>query len=381
MWRYTLSNPNITLDDKKNIIDVLDSQWLSMGPRIREFEKLWCEKLNVKYALAVSSGTAALHLACLASGFKEGDEVIVPSLSFVATANAIKYTGAKPIFVDIDSLENPIISTEDILKKITSKTKGIIIMHYAGYTYELNMIKKIVDEKNLILIEDAAHSLLSTVDNKYLGTFGEIGCFSFYPNKNMTTGEGGMIVTDDLKKYEFMKELRSHGMTTNTWDRHNNKYLSYNVEELGFNYRMDEIRAAIGISQFKNLDKYHEYRKKLVATYREELKDIKDIEIPFLYNNTDSSNYIFTIRVLSPNLKARLIEYLNNNGVQTSFHYPPIHELDLYKKEEKVILPKTERICTELVTLPLHDSLQIVDIRVICNLVKSFFSNECDNNG
>lgn len=240
MWDIEVSSSDISQKDIEIVCETMKSNWLSMGPKVKEFESMWAKELGINYISAVSSGTAALHLACLCCEFTYGDEVIVPALTFVATANAVKYTGATPIISDIESKDNLILSIEEIRKNITSKTKGIIIVHYAGYTYNIEEISKLAKEYNLYLIEDAAHAITSSYNNKSLGTYGDLACFSFYPNKNITTGEGGVIVTNNKDFHEKIRSLRTHGMTTETWNRYNSSISTYDVNNLGYNYRMDD---------------------------------------------------------------------------------------------------------------------------------------------
>ena len=367
MWDIEVSSSDISQKDIEIVCETMKSNWLSMGPKVKEFESMWAKELGINYISAVSSGTAALHLACLCCEFTYGDEVIVPALTFVATANAVKYTGATPIISDIESNDNLILSIEEIRKNITSKTKGIIIVHYAGYTYNIEEISKLAKEYNLYLIEDAAHAITSSYNNKSLGTYGDLACFSFYPNKNITTGEGGVIATNNKDFHEKIRSLRTHGMTTETWNRYNSSISTYDVNNLGYNYRMDDLRASLGISQFKNMKRNKIHRKNLVNKYRELLLGYKEITIPFLTNNTDSSNYIFVIFVKNPILKEKMITDLRNEKIQTSFHYTPLHKFSYYKS--KNLLPIVEEVSKGLVTLPLHNRLSINDVKRVCTII------------
>ncbi|SRF58177.1 DegT/DnrJ/EryC1/StrS aminotransferase family protein [Staphylococcus aureus] len=367
MWDIEVSSSDINHEDIKNVCKTLESNWISMGPKVQEFEKMWAEEIGINYVSAVSSGTAALHLACLCCNFTYGDEVIVPALTFVATANAVKYTGATPVITDIESEHNLILSVESIKKNITSKTKGIIVVHYAGYTYNIEEIYKLAKEHNLYLIEDAAHAITSSYNYKPLGTFGDLSCFSFYPNKNITTGEGGVIATDNKKFYEKIVSLRTHGMTTSTWKRYNSNSSKYDITQLGYNYRMDDLRASLGISQFKKMKNNREYRKSLVNKYRKLLQNYKEITIPFLENITSSSNYIFVIYIKNNVLKNNIITNLNEKKIQTSFHYTPLHEFNYYNLGQS--LPIVEKVAKGLITLPLHNQLTINDIKKVCHII------------
>ncbi|MCM3444715.1 DegT/DnrJ/EryC1/StrS family aminotransferase [Metabacillus halosaccharovorans] len=371
MWKIPLSQVELKKDELNILNQTIESGWLSMGNITIEFEENWKKYLKVKEAIAVSSGTSALHLACLAAGFGPGDEVLLPSLTFVATSNAVIYTGAKPIFVDVVSKDDLTISPEDLLDKITSKTKGIILMHYGGYPCHINSIKEIARKHNLIIIEDAAHAPGAELDNRKLGTFGDIGCFSFFPNKNLTTGEGGLIVTDNEIYANKIKNLRSHGMTTLTWDRYKGHAKSYDVIDLGYNYRFDEIRASIGIKQLEKLDNFNLSRRNLVLRYIDLLQEQKGIKIPFLSSRGKSSYHLFVIRALDKKIKNELENNLRREGIQTSFHYPPIHLFTYYKENyPPTHLPITESLSKELITLPLYPGMKLQDQDFIIKTIR-----------
>ena len=237
--------------EERAILDVLQSKWISMGPRTEEFEKRFAQALGAKHAVAVSNCTAALHLSMILLGVGPGDEVIVPSLTFVATAACVRMVGAKPVFADVSSLDDWRISPRDIEDKITPRTKGIIPMHYGGEGADIKKIIEIAQEKNLFVVEDACHAPLGEIEGRKLGTFGDLGCFSFYSNKNLSTGEGGMLVTDNDEHAERARLLRSHGMTTTARQRHDGKEF-YDVIEHGFNYRLDDLRSSLGLVQLES---------------------------------------------------------------------------------------------------------------------------------
>ncbi|MBE9594529.1 MAG: DegT/DnrJ/EryC1/StrS family aminotransferase, partial [Proteobacteria bacterium] len=274
---------DIDLDEEeiREVVKVLKSKWLSLGPVTQRFEEEFANYLGVKHAFGVASGTAALHIALKVLGIRKGDEVTVPSLTFVATANSVLYCGAKPVFADITSLDDFNISQDDILEKITTKTKAIAIVHYGGYPCNMNAIMEIAEDHNLKIIEDAAHAPGAEYKGKKCGTIGDVGCFSFFANKNLVTGEGGMVVTNDDALAEKIRIMRSHGMTTLTWDRHKGHAHSYDVVDLGFNYRINEIASALGVVQLKKLDENNEKRRKIVERYRKGLEDISGISVPF----------------------------------------------------------------------------------------------------
>ena len=249
MWKIPLCEMSLGQRESEAIQKVLSSGWLTMGEITHEFEQRFAELVGVKHALAVSSCTAALHLANQVLGIGPGDEVICPALTFVATANAIVYVGARPVFADIESFDNFSISAEDIEAKITDKTKAILVVHYAGYPCDMDQITDVAKRYQLRIIEDCAHAPGASYHGKPCGSIGDLGCFSFFSTKNMTTAEGGMLTTNDEQLAERLRIMRSHGMTSLTLDRHKGHAFSYDVVELGYNYRMDEIRAALGLVQ------------------------------------------------------------------------------------------------------------------------------------
>jgi dTDP-4-amino-4,6-dideoxygalactose transaminase len=256
-WIVPLSDIKFGDEEKNAVQAVLDSGWLTMGGITQKFEEEFRAYTSAKHAFAVSNATVALHMACLALGIGPGDEVIVPSLTFVATANCVRYTGATPVFADINGENNLTISLSSIQEKVTPRTRAVIVMHYGGYTCDMTSIIAWARSQHIPVIEDAAHAVGSFLDSKHLGTLGAAGCFSFFSNKNLSTGEGGMIVTNDDALAEKFRLLRSHGMTSLTWDRHQGHAWSYDVVELGYNYRIDEIRSALGREQLKKLDGFN----------------------------------------------------------------------------------------------------------------------------
>lgn len=367
-WRISLSEPELGQEEIDSVCSQISSCWLSMGEKTKEFENKILEKTGGKYCLAVTNCTAALHIACLAAKFKEGDEVLVPSLSFIATANAVRYTGATPVFCDIDSFENPVVTLQEIKKRMTDKTKGIIVMHYGGYQSDIINIKKFAEEKNLVLIEDSAHAIGSKIGEYSLGTIGNIGCYSFFSNKNITTGEGGAIVTSDFELFNYMKKIRNHGMEDLSWDKYNGRILKYDVEQLGYNYRIDDIRSSIGIAQLEKLGLINFRRKKIVNMYKKLINDSQYIVIPFENYQFEAAYHIFPLCVTNKELKEKIEKALHKNGVQTSNHYPPIHKFSLYQSSN-TFLPKTEKFSKLEITLPLYASLKVEEIKYITSII------------
>ncbi len=368
-YKIPLFKLNYDEKEEQAVLDVIQSKWISTGPKCEEFEKLFCKEFNVKHAISLANCTVALHLAMEILNIGLGDEVICPSLTFVATANSIKYTGATPIFADVISEENLTIDPNHVRKLITNKTKAIVVMHYAGFSCEMDEIISIARENNLKIIEDACHGPLSEYKGQKLGTIGDVGCFSFFSNKNMSTGEGGMLITNDKGLAEKAKLLRSHGMTTMSYNRAKGHSTAYDVVALGYNYRMDDIRASLGIVQLQKLQKDLEKRDKVRKYYESYFKSLPLVTVPFSGHLYFSSNYIFPI-VLSDSIdKSRdeIRDLLHGAGIQTSIHYPPVHLFDIYYDSVNVGLKKTESIYKRLITLPMYGDLLEEEVKFIVN--------------
>lgn len=359
-WDIPLSDMKFGPEEINAVSSVLESGWLTMGAITQKFEDEFKQYTGAKHAFAVSNATVALHMACLGLGIGPGDEVIVPSLTFVATANAVRYTGANPIFADINGEVDLTISLESIQKNITPRTKAIIVMHYGGYACDMQRIVVWAKDHHLMVIEDAAHAVGSYLDNKHLGTWGDAGCFSFFSNKNLSTGEGGMIITDDDNLAEKFKLMRSHGMTSLTWDRHQGHAWSYDVIGLGFNYRIDEIHSAIGREQLLKLDTNNLRRREITVIYRELLGELApDVILPFENHRGISAHHIMPIILPKKTNRLNFMEKMKEQGVQTSIHYPPIHLFSSFSSAFIKIdqLAKTEKIAKREVTLPLYPLL------------------------
>jgi dTDP-4-amino-4,6-dideoxygalactose transaminase len=364
-WRVPLADLDFDRMEEEAVLKVLRSRWLTMGAVTQEFEKEFAQHVGVKHALAVSNATVALHLACLAFGIGPGDEVIVPSLTFVATANAVLYTGADVRFGDILGPQDLTISPESIEKHITGRTKAIIVMHYGGYPCRIAEIKEIAETHHLALIEDAAHAPGATLEGRALGTWGEVGCFSFFSNKNLSTGEGGMLVTDQDDVADKVRLLRSHGMTSLTWDRHQGHAYSYDVVDLGYNYRIDEIRSALGRVQLQKLAANNERRKAITEMYRQGLGS-RGFELPFKDGKGDPAYHIFPVLLPRETDRKAFIDTLRAAGVQTSIHYPPVHRFSYYRQRYgEISLPLTEEMAAREVTLPLYPSMQDGQVELV----------------
>ncbi len=370
--KIPLFDLNYDEEEENEILSTIRSKWISIGPQNEKFENLFSEMIGVKYAIAVSSCTGALHMAMRSLNIKEGDEVICPSLTFVATTNAIKFVNAQPVFCDIESLEHPTIDPNHIRSLITEKTKAILVMHYAGFPCNMDEIVQICNEYNLKLIEDACHAPLSKYKGKTIGGQSDIACYSFFSNKNISTGEGGMLVTNNHIYKNKAKLLRSHGMTSLSYERSKIYSNGYDVIELGYNYRMDDMRAALGIAQLHKLkndiSKRIEHRKK----YIELLSELDEIIIPFKDHIEYCSNYIFPIVLKDSNYIERGgVRYqLSKNGIQTSIHYPAIHLFGIYN-HNGVYLPKTEYFSSTEITLPLYAKLSEDDLKYVSDNLKN----------
>jgi dTDP-4-amino-4,6-dideoxygalactose transaminase len=356
-WQVPLADLDYGQEEETAILKVVRSRWLTMGAVTQEFEEQFRIMVGAKYSFAVSNATEALHLACLSLGIGPGDEVITPSLSFVATSNAVLYTGADVRFADVINQDELTIDPEDIARKITPRTKAIIVMHYGGYPCKMQEILSVAERYNLPVIEDAAHAPGASLDGKLLGTWGAVGCFSFFSNKNLSTGEGGMLVTDRDDLAEKFRLLRSHGMTTLTYDRHKGHAYSYDVVDLGYNYRIDEIRSALGIEQLNKLIANNERRKTWTERYWQ-LFSGTDVGLPFRYRFGSPSYHIFPIQLPATINRIAFIDNLRTKGIQTSIHYPPTHKFTYYQSRYgQISLPITEDVSQREVTLPLYPNM------------------------
>jgi dTDP-4-amino-4,6-dideoxygalactose transaminase len=342
-----------------------------MGPRIQEFEAAYAEFLGCAHALALSSCTAALHLAYLAVGVGPGDEVVVPSMSFAATSNAVLYCGGTPVFADIVGQEDLGIDVADVEARITDKTKAVCAMHYAGYPAAVDRLRELCDSRGIALVEDTAHAPSAELDGRKLGTWGSAGCFSFFSNKVLSVGEGGLLATDDDGVAERVRSLRSHGMTSGTWDRHRGHAETYDIVDLGFNYRMDEPRAALLLSRMRRVDAEIERRRELVRAYRERLAGVERLTVPYTDAEVGRSSCYVMPTLLDEGVDRREVRQgLSARGIQTSILYPAIHEFTEYRKRyPDVSLPRTEKAARTQVTLPLFAHMTEDQVDRVCDAV------------
>jgi dTDP-4-amino-4,6-dideoxygalactose transaminase len=389
-WKVPLADLDLGREEIEAVTNVLHSRWLSMGPVTAEFEQRFAEYVGVTYAFAVTNCTAGLHLAHLALGAGPGDTVICPSLTFVATANAIRYTGAMPVFADITSVDDLNIAPDDIEATIDETTKGICVMHYGGYPCDMERIMHIARRHNLYVVEDAAHApgaacwMTDETSRdekkpqgkrvvKKCGSIGDIGCFSFFSNKNMTTGEGGMITTNSDALAEKITLLRSHGMTSLTWDREQGHSFSYDVVELGYNYRIDELRSALGLVQLQKLNKNNQKRAEITNIYKEMFHDFDGISYPFLQHQETPSYHLFPILLNEKTDRRNFMQFMRDKGIQTSIHYPPIHKFSHYSSYlQNSYLPVTDDVETRIVTLPLYPDITRKQLDYVIESIKAW---------
>jgi dTDP-4-amino-4,6-dideoxygalactose transaminase len=370
--RWTVPLSDVLVDDEieQAVADVVRSGWWSMGPRVAEFERAFADLCRAKHALAVANGTAALHLALLALELGPGDEVLVPSLNFVAAANTIAHTGATPVFCDVVGPADLTVDPADLEAAITPKTRAILVMHYGGHACRMDEIAELAAQHGLPVIEDAAHAPGGQFRGRACGTIGAVGCFSFFSNKNLPVGEGGMVVTQDDALAEKMRLFRSHGMTTLTWDRHRGHAASYDVVLQGFNYRLDELRAAIGLAELGRLTEGNAARGRIVGLYRAALDGVAGISMPFAPRPDVLATYHLAVVVLPEHKpRAEVQAALAERRIQTSVHYPPIHMFSAYRAEAQRSLPVTEAVADRLVTLPLFPHMTDAQVSTVIEAV------------
>jgi len=372
--KFPAYEPWISDEDKKIVKKTLTQSMLTLGPQLEKFENDFCKYSKAKYAVAVSNCTAALHLSLMALGIKKDDEVIIPDLTFVADANAILACNAKPVIVDINK-ENFFLSISNIKKNITKKTKAIIPVHIYGQVCNIEEILDVAKDNNLKVIEDCAHAVGTFHKSKHVGTLGNTGCFSFYPTKNITTAEGGMVITNSEKIAEKVRQLRNHGMTKSLKSRYSSEYpWIFDIKQPGYNYRLDEIRAALGITQLKRIKKINELRKKASSYYNKNLQNIPGIILPDMVNDKTHSYHLYTIRVTKPYKLSRnqLFKKLKDNGIRTTVYWMPIHKYTAYRKFVKTSNTlNTTKIYDEILALPLFPNISKKHQDAVIKVIKS----------
>ena len=386
MWRVQLHKIDYDEREYQAVREVLDSGWLTISEKTNKFEAAFCDFLgNDAKCLAVSSCTAALHMALLALGIKNGDEIITPSLTFIADQNVTAMVGAKNVLADISSMEDWSVDPQDIEARITHKTKAVMIVHYAGFACDMERITALCKKHGLFLIEDCAHTpgadyYAAAASNgafskrrQPLGTFGAVSAFSFFANKNIAAGEGGMVVTRNAELFEKLRLLRSHGMSAPSFDRYKGRTVSYDVQSPGLNYRIHEISSALALVQLEKLEKANERRKKIVERYYSRLDEVPSLSIPYRHFSRGKPNYHIMPVLLSDSIdRAAVIESMKSDGVQTSIHYPAIQNFSAYKDKVNST-PKAEYVCAHELTLPLYPGMTDEEVDIVCDaLLKTF---------
>ena len=373
--KFPAYQPWISKDDKRIVNKTLKQSMLTLGPQLEKFEIDFCKYTKSKYAVAVSNGTAALHLSLKALGIKKCDEVIIPDLTFVADASAILASNAKPVIVDINR-NNFFLSITNLKKNITKRTKAIIPVHIYGQVCNIDEVLDVARENDLKIIEDCAHAVGTFHNSKHVGTLGDTGCFSFYPTKNITTAEGGMVITNSKKIAEKVRRLRSHGMSRSLKSRYSSGYpWVFDITEPGYNYRLDEIRAALGISQLKRIKKINELRKNAALYYDSKLQNIPGIVLPDMVNDKTHSYHLYTIRITKPFKSSRnqLFKKLKQAGIRTTVYWMPIHKYSAFRKfAHSSNVKNTSKVYNEILALPLFPNISKKHQDSVINIIKSF---------
>ncbi|MCX6762611.1 MAG: UDP-4-amino-4,6-dideoxy-N-acetyl-beta-L-altrosamine transaminase [Candidatus Moranbacteria bacterium] len=364
-------------EDIKAVVETLESDFLTTGPKIKEFEEKFASYVGAKYAVAVSSGTAALHLACLAADLKHGEELITSPMTFAASANCALYCDAKPVFADIK--ENGLVDESLIEEKINSKTKIIIPVHYAGLPCKMEKIKETADKHKLIVVEDACHALGAEYRNSKIGdcTYSDMAVFSFHPVKHITTGEGGMIATNSEKLYKKLLLLRSHGITKNPdeLEKKEGEPWFYEMQKLGFNYRITDIQCALGISQLEKIEKFVERRKEIAKKYDEVFNNIDGVEIIEQSECCKNSYHLYVIKVKSKETRLKLFNYLKENDIFCQVHYIPVYWHPYYQKlgYKRGTCPKAEEFYERIISLPIYPGLKNKDQEKVIAIIRYFY--------
>ena len=372
-WRVPLTDIAMPEQDVEAVLDCLRSGWLTMGPRNGAFEQALAGYVGSPHAAAVSSGTAALHLACIAAGLGPGDEVIVPAFTFVASASAPRYVGAEPVLCDVRSAQDFSIDPADVARRITSRTRAVVAVHFCGYPAQALALRELCDEHGLLLIEDCAQAIGARVDaaGHQVGTVGELGCFSFFSKKQLCVGEGGMVTTADEALDARVRLFRSHAMTSSTWDRHRGHDPSYDVVDIGFNFRLDEPRAALGLSRLARLDEGIAARRAIVRAYRTRLAEVPGVELCFDEQAVErATHFAFPILLADRSTRDRFRSELKANGIQTTW-YPALHTFTEYRHFAPADgLPAATETADRHCALPLSSMMTDDDVDLVVDAVR-----------
>jgi dTDP-4-amino-4,6-dideoxygalactose transaminase len=376
-WRVPLTDIAVPEQDVQAVLDCLRSGWLTMGPRTQAFETALADYVGSAHAVTVSSGTAALHLACLAAGIGPGEEVIVPAFTFVASASAARYVGAEPVLCDVRSPHDFNIDPQDVARRITSRTRAVVAVHFCGYPADVLALRELCDEHGLILIEDCAQAIGAQVDDsgRQVGTVGELGAFSFFSKKQLCVGEGGMVSTADEELAARVRLFRSHAMTSGTWDRHRGHDPAYDIVDIGFNYRLDEPRAALGLSRLQRLDEDIALRRANVRAYRERLAEVPGIELPFEEQDLErSSHFAFPVLLADRDTRDRFRTELRKDGVQSTW-YPALHTFTEYRALAPAEgLPMATQVADRHCALPLSSTMDLQAVDTVVDAVRAALS-------
>ena len=377
-WRVPLSDLDYGSEEANAVQRVIASRWLSMGPEVQAFEQEFVAMQQAEHALAVSSATAGLHLALLALGVETGDEVIQPALNFVAAANMTVAIGATPVFADICSLDEPTIDPREVKRLISPRTKAVVVMHYGGSLCRMAELTELCAARGISIVEDACHAVgeaYHDARNRWpngvmAGSIGDISAFSFFSNKNIASGEGGMVVTNRADLAERVRLLRSHGMTTLTWDRHKGHAGSYDVVNPGFNYRLDELHAALGRAQLKKLERNNQRRRNLLASYRDAVQSLVGWTMPFVDAIEFSSGHLMVIVAPDPDAREEAVQALRRSGIQTSMHYPCAADFTGFAGGSDKNLELTRQFTRRAITLPLYPTMELDRINDIVEVLR-----------
>lgn len=373
-WRVPLTDIAMPEQDVQAVLDCLRSGWLTMGPRTQAFEAALADSVDSPHAVAVSSGTAALHLACQAAGLGPGDEVIVPALTFVASASAPRYVGAQPVLCDVGGPHDFNIDVQDAAARITPRTKAIVAVHFLGYPADVIALRELCDEHGLVLIEDCAEAIAAQVDDsgRQVGTVGDLGAFSFFSKKQLCVGEGGMVTTAQEQLAAKVRQLRSHAMTSGTWDRHRGHDPAYDIVDIGFNFRIDEPRAALGLSRLPRLHEDIRRRRAIVRSYREQLLGTPGIELAWSETDVErSSHFAFPVLLADRDARDAFRAQLKQDGVQTTW-YPALHSFTDYRHlRPDGGLPGAEQAADRHCALPLSCTMDEDAVAIVVETVRA----------
>jgi dTDP-4-amino-4,6-dideoxygalactose transaminase len=375
-WLVPLSELSWTGPEVEKAAGVLRSGWWTGGPETDDLEREFEKQLRVRHAITVSNGTAALHLAFLALQLSTGDEVVLPSLNFAAAANTILHVGAFPRFADVQSIDAPLVSAETLERAITPKTRGICVMHYGGYPCWMDAIAEMARRHGLWIVEDAAQAPGAAWNGVLCGRWGDIGCFSFSGNNNLTCAEGGLIVTDSGDYAKKMRLLRSHGMDSLTWDRFRGHSFSYDATIPGFNFRMDDLQVALLHEQLQSLETWNHLRKERVQWYRRLLGKDPRFALPFENHKGTSAYHLMPVVLAEGISRSGVMRFLRSKGIQTGIHYPPIHQFTYYRGLSKHdCLKFTESLGRRILTLPLFPNMAYEQVKLVCDSFRAAIEN------